>query len=358
MAGTDGTVRVAVEGDDAYLEAQVRRVAAAAGAVVVGPGGDGCDLLVRVGDERAGVGPGGGPGGAPVGVPWVRVRADAAVGADRRAARRDPPATADVKGAGELIRLPRDAEALLRLLGTLACRPRARTVVVVGARGGVGASTLAAALARAAAGTGLSTALVDLEAAGAGLDLLLGLEHEPGPRWADLEPERAGFPAEALSRALPPWCGVRVLSGDLRGGAAGGTVLDDAVRALRSAHDVVVLDAPRARWPSDAGLGLGDVAADVHVLVAAGDVRSAAALAGMRARRPAADLRLAVRAGGVGGLHPEELAQVAEAPLAVVLRTERGAAAAAEVGGAPGDNRRGAVARAAGRLAAAVLGER
>lgn len=228
----------------------------------------------------------------------------------------------------------------------------------MGARGGVGSSTLAAALAREAARAGLSAALVDLEVTGGGLDLLVGLEHEPGPRWADLEPERAGFPAEALSRALPTWCGVRVLSGDLRGGATAATVVDDAVRALRSAHDVVVLDSPRSRWPTDAGLGLGDVPADVHVLVGSGDVRSAAAMAALRALRPEADLRLAVRSGGAGGLHPEELAEAAGAPVVVVVRTERGAAAAAEAGAAPGDSRRGAVARAAARLAVAVLEER
>ena len=65
-------------------------------------------------------------------------------------------------------------------------RPGSATIAVVGASGGVGASTFAAALARtqcAAVGRAL---LIDAHAYSGGLDLLLGVEAEAGARWPEL----------------------------------------------------------------------------------------------------------------------------------------------------------------------------
>ncbi|TMZ32745.1 hypothetical protein EMG21_34530, partial [Klebsiella pneumoniae] len=131
-----------------------------------------------------------------------------------------------------------------------ACQPRrARVVGVVGARGGAGATSLAAVLARACAKESLAVALVDLDGAGPGLDLTLGIEHEGGLRWADLDGAEGTVPDRALEEALPSWCGVHVLSADWRGGPAGSLALG-AVDALAVGHDVVVLDLPRvhAHW--------------------------------------------------------------------------------------------------------------
>ena len=80
---------------------------------------------------------------------------------------------------------------------------------VVGARGGVGASTLAAALAARGARRTASV-LVDLDAAAPGLDLLVGLEDDPGVRWPDLAGAAGaidgatGAPAVAVPPP-PPW---------------------------------------------------------------------------------------------------------------------------------------------------------
>lgn len=369
MGRQEAVLRVALNCADPYVEEQVRRVAAAAGAVVVAatdPRPDVVVLGVADGPEVPTAPP------PPPGVPVVRVGA----GRRRRRDREGPD--------GGVLDLPAETEALLRVLGSAACVPRARSVAVVGARGGAGASTLAAALARAAVRSGVGSALVDLDAAGGGLDVLLGVEHEPGLRWADLRAERAGFPPQALSLALPTWYGVRVLSGDVRGASvADDVVVADAVRALSSAHDLVVLDVPRAVWwsldeghtadeaggderggdgahagprgPASAG---GWIAGAATVVVAACDLRSAAAVATMRRARPDADLRLVVRVPGPGGLHPEEVADAAGLPLVASVRTERGGVAAAEHGQAPGDNRRGAVARTAVRLVAELVGER
>ena len=147
---------------------------------------------------------------------------------------------------GRPLALPAQAEELLTRARS-ACQPRRATVVgVVGARGGVGASCLAAVLARACANEQLAVALVDLDGAGPGVDLTLGIEHDGGLRWADLDGSDGTLPGRALEEALPVWHGVHVLSADWRGGPAQSLALS-AVDALAAGHDVVVLDLPRAQ---------------------------------------------------------------------------------------------------------------
>src|SRR5699024_6850615 len=153
-------------------------------------------------------------------------------------------------GADHALQLPEAGEGLLTLARSACQRRTARVIGVVGARGGVGASALAGALARAGAHAQLGVALVDLDRTGPGLDLMLGLEHDGGLRWADLD-GRGTLPAQALADALPVWQGVHVLSCDWRGEAAGG-IAPAAVDALASGHDLVVLDLPRAE-PAWAG---------------------------------------------------------------------------------------------------------
>ncbi|MBC7292320.1 MAG: pilus assembly protein FlpE, partial [Actinotalea sp.] len=87
-------------------------------------------------------------------------------------------------------------------------------VAVVGAAGGVGASTLAALLARRRAIAGDRVLLVDLDPGGGGLDVLLGLEQVDGARWSDLRHVASGVEARPLLDALPHWRGVSVVSGD------------------------------------------------------------------------------------------------------------------------------------------------
>src|SRR5690606_16097762 len=176
----------------------------------------------------------------------------AAVLIDDRADPADPPWRGTAT-TGELLELgadgltlPADAEVVLDALSRAVAPRRARVVGVVGAVGGVGTSALAAVLARLAVTAGRTTALVDLDPAGGGLEVLLGVEHDPGPRWCDVLTERGGFPPDRLMAALPQWHGVRVLSSDVRGGVAGGhPVAVDAVGALTRAADALVLDLPR-----------------------------------------------------------------------------------------------------------------
>ncbi|MHB1063680.1 MAG: septum site-determining protein Ssd [Georgenia sp.] len=249
-----------------------------------------------------------------------------------------PAGDADVPAA---VVLPGEAEVLLdALVGTAGSR-RARTIGVVAAHGGAGATVLAAALARACVQVGAATALVDLDPAGGGLDLLLGLEHDPGQRWADVQAAQGALLPERLALALPQWHLVRVLSGDRRGGAGAPDVARGAVRALTQGHDVVLLDLPRqvlAPGPRCEWLG---GCTDV-VLVGRDDVRGAAAVIAAAATLTGhIRTHLVVRTRTTDMGAAEEIADWAGVELAARMRDERALPAGIEHGVTPGDQRRG-----------------
>jgi secretion/DNA translocation related CpaE-like protein len=219
---------------------------------------------------------------------------------------------------------------------------------VVGARGGAGASTLAALVAaRGARRT--AAALVDADPVAGGIDVLVGLEDAPGARWPDLAQARGEVDGRDVLALLPRWGRVAVLSAD-RSRAAGldAAVAADVVRAVAAVVGLVVLDLGReAVLGGVAPLGSCDRVA----VVAARDLRS---VAGTLALRDAlagcgADLGLVVRGPAPGGLGVAELADAVDLPLLWSGRADRGVARAAEQGVVVG---RGP----AGRAAAAVLG--
>jgi secretion/DNA translocation related CpaE-like protein len=208
---------------------------------------------------------------------------------------------------------------------------RAFVLGVVGARGGAGTSSFAAALADRAAGR-TATALVDLDHAGGGIDVLLGVEREAGARWPDVAGAR-GARGEDVLALLPRWRGCAVLSADRTSPAPpDGAVAADVVAALASCVGVVVLDLDRA-----AVVGREPVvrACDAVVVVVPLELR---AVAGALALRPAL-LELVGRAGLVarwpapGGLGAAELEDAIALPLVARLPHVRGLAAVAERAG-------------------------
>ncbi|WP_165962935.1 septum site-determining protein Ssd [Occultella glacieicola] len=254
---------------------------------------------------------------------------------------------AQAPDGGACLVLPGDAEQVLARARAGTRTRRAQVVGVVGARGGVGTSALATALARACADAGLGVALADLDVTGAGVELLLGIEHEGGVRWADLAGGRGAYDAESISVALPVWHGVHVLSADWRGGPAPGAetpVLD----ALAAAHDVLVLDL--ARGPAEPGQENAAAFCDVVLVLATCDVASAAGAQVVARAVTGADVRLVVRGPAPGGLTAEEIAQTCDLPLELTMRPERSLAAAVERGVAPGEQRRGPLIRGARTL--------
>ncbi len=89
-----------------------------------------------------------------------------------------------------------------------------RVIGVVGATGGLGASSLAAALAVRASRNGLASLLIDARPHGGGLDVCLGLDSEPGLRWPDLTSVRGEIDARAVLEDVPSVGKCRVLSWD------------------------------------------------------------------------------------------------------------------------------------------------
>jgi secretion/DNA translocation related CpaE-like protein len=218
-------------------------------------------------------------------------------------------------------------------------------VGVAGARGGVGASTLAALVA-ARASRRTATALVDLDAPGGGIDVLVGLEEDTGARWPDLAHARGDVDGRDVVALLPRWGRVAVLSCDRsRPGPVDAATAADVVGALARASGCVVLDLGRAAVPA-AGAVLGRC--DRVALVAGRDLRSVAGALALREALDEVPVGLVVRGPAPGGLGTQELAQVVGMPLLWAGRPDRGLARAAEQGLVPS---RGP----AGRAAAAVL---
>lgn len=188
----------------------------------------------------------------------------------------------------------------------------APVVVVLGASGGVGASTWAAALARRLSLHLGECVLVDGCPAAGGLDLSCGTEHVPGLRWPDLARLRGAVSCSRLVGALPA-ADVPVLSADGRGGDVPDSVVTDVLESLRGEVPVVVDARIGPAWV-DGLLRAADV---VHVV------------SGLRVRQVAdtqAVLGRVTRLRGADGVdRAGELA-----PVRLLTRGERAADAALE----------------------------
>lgn len=205
--------------------------------------------------------------------------------------------------------------------------PLGGTVVgLVGARGGVGATTFAALLATALARR-TATVLVDL-VGGAGLDMALGMEAVAGPRWPDLT--GAGDVAgDQLLAALPRWGRVAVVSDDRARPEL--PPPDDLLDRLREAAGTVLLDLP----PHDVLAGRAPVnRCDLVVVVAGRDITSVGGTVALRAALGPAATRTGLMASDArrGTLSLAELEQATGLPLLGRLPHDRSLARSAERG--------------------------
>ncbi|WP_232014299.1 septum site-determining protein Ssd [Cellulomonas fimi] len=224
---------------------------------------------------------------------------------------------------------------------------RAHVVGVVGARGGAGASSLAAALARVLSAT-TATVLVDLDRGCAGLDVLVGLEGVDGVRWPDLASARGDVDGDDLLALLPRWGSCAVLSADRsRPVPPEAAVVADVLHALSRAAGVLVLDLDRSAVV--AGESVAAVC-DTVLVVTPRDLRATAGALALREswRDPGTDVGLVVRGPAPGGLGVAELAEAVGLPVRAVLPADRRLAAGVERTGLPAT---GPLARAARRLA-------
>ena len=236
-------------------------------------------------------------------------------------------------GAERVAVLPDDESWLLARCTAAVRAPveRGRLVVVGGACGGAGASTVATAVALAAAP---GVVLVDADPWGAGLDLLLGAERADGLRWPDLAGLRGRVAGDALLAALPEVAGVSVVAASR---SSPQPVPQDALAAVvdaaRSVGCPVVVDVPRG---AD-GAGPGVVAdADLPVLVVPGRLRAATAarLVVEAPDSPWAGALLVVRQVP-GGLVGAEVADLVGRPVLAELGHDRSAVPRGERGEPP-----------------------
>ena len=124
--------------------------------------------------------------------------------------------------------------------------PLSRVIVVVGARGGAGASSLAVAIAQSSAQEGKRTVLLDADELGGGIDLVLGAEGHRGVRWSELAAVDGELPSRALFDALAVHRGVHFLSCSREGDTSiAPELMVRVIHALRESCDLIVLDSPR-----------------------------------------------------------------------------------------------------------------
>jgi secretion/DNA translocation related CpaE-like protein len=229
-----------------------------------------------------------------------------------------------------------------------------QVLVVRGASGGVGASTVAAGLAMVAARLGNRVMLVDADERAGGLDLLLGAERVGGWRWPRLANARGQL--GDLTGQLPSVDGVEVLSVAREDGGRRPLHPEQMASVVRSgvrSHDLVVVDVPRHASP--AGAEATRIAHSALLLVHA-DVRGVAAarsLLGELDLGPAVEVL--VRRSRAQGLRADAVADSLGWPLAGVLSDDLALVAAAERGEPPARSARSPLARLCRDVLEAVL---
>jgi secretion/DNA translocation related CpaE-like protein len=239
-------------------------------------------------------------------------------------------------GAVRLCVLPGDEAELVRLLAqpSIGVGAVGKIVVVLGGRGGAGASVFAGALALRSRGRAL---LVDLDPMGGGADLLLGVEEAPGLRWPDMRIQRGRITADTLWEALPTRSHMAVLSAARPPGRADiGPPSAAAVRALlesgAEAGVLTVCDVSRTLAPgAEAAIEL----ADLMVVVVPAELRSCAAARSVLAAMPAQPRQVGVviRGPAPGGLTARDVAAAVDAPVLATMRPQPQLARYLEGGG-------------------------
>lgn len=234
-------------------------------------------------------------------------------------------------------------------------------MAVVGACGGAGTSTLAAGLAHGLRRAGEGGVLVDLDAPGAGVDVLLGVEDEPGARWPELADARGDVDGAGLVAALPRWRSVPVLSAARsHGEPPDDAVAVDVCTGLLRAGESVVLDLPRPQaWTPAARFLVA--AADAVLLVVPCTVPAVAGAVAAVPRLGAAwagTCWVVARGPAAGRVDPAAIESALGLPVVAEARWDRRLADAVGRGEGPPVGRRTPLGRAAADLVPALVSAR
>ena len=335
--------------NDATLEAEVRRLAAAAGVGVE-----------RQGDAQT-------VGHAWSRAPLVLVGADVAptLATVHPMRRRDVHVVATgtatetifrdalAVGAESVTELPDGDSWLVALLtdtGDLSADP-AVVIGVIGASGGSGASTLASATAAEVART-RACLLIDADPIGGGVERITGLDERPGVRWSGIEATgRLG--GRALRESLPTSGGLAVLA--FEPGLARlplPEVVRETVSAARRGFDAVVIDLGRHPDPAiDAAM----VECDHVFVVTTLTLGAVSAASRLRPRLPVGASAIVAR-GAERGIDAGTVATMLGLPLAVVMHDQSGLDEAVVLGMGPAQRRRGPLVRGVRSLLMGIPG--
>lgn len=202
--------------------------------------------------------------------------------------------------------------------------PACLTVGVVGARGGGGASTVAAALAVTAARSAVPTLLVDADSMAGGIDLVLGWENVEGLRWSDVAVTSGRVSATALREALPTFDQLCVLSWDRSAECAvDAATMRSILSAAQRGSQLVLVDLPRRL---DDAAAEAAASCDVLLLVCPTDVRALAGAVRVLGvlRDLTADIRLVVRHGVGPPAFGDAMSDLLRLPLLGSVPTRRG----------------------------------
>lgn len=210
----------------------------------------------------------------------------------------------------------------------------AKTIAMLGAGTGAGATTALVALATRAAAAGRQVTVVDADPRGGGVDVAFGIETEAGVRWEDLLGSDGPFDPARLAERLPDRRGgPRVLSFGRQWPDLPGDLLDRAVSALREVSEVLLVD-----------LGRSPAVTRTHdwddVLLVARGTPCGLAAAGATAARLGSPPRLVVR--GLAASRARDAAEALDLELAGCLPDDRHVAVDSERGVPAGSRARSA----------------
>ena len=254
----------------------------------------------------------------------------------------------------ESFMLPAEAASLLKALGELALRtPRSAgsstvagagvVLTFIGAAGGAGTSTLAAAVARTLAGKvasgsgdGLDPVLVDGQRYSGGLDLLLGVEDSVGARWDDIQIGDGNVDRGTFVRALPRTTdGIAVLThsrsilpAQIEDASDEVAALERAVAVLGTGGVTVVDTSPGGQM----------MRSDHTFIVTPAEVRAAAsaALIAAQCRANSVPASVVLRHRAWSGISADDMAHVTKAEVIAEIPTLRSLTKDTELSGLPG----------------------
>ena len=152
---------------------------------------------------------------------------------------------------------------------------------MIAGRGGAGASVFATALARTHRRR--EAILIDADPWSGGIDLVLGIEADPGLRWPDLTLQGGRLNYTALREALPRHRGISVLSGGRGGGDIDAAPLGAVIDASSRGGATVVCDVPRrSTAAAETALESADLVVSSHQPTCAPVLRPRGSPAGCR----------------------------------------------------------------------------